>query len=578
MTGPGRGAPVWKNPLFTRAGIVLLIALLFFSGIGDVPFFDRDEGEYATVAREMIERSDYVVPHVNGRPYYEKPALFFWMMVVSFKLLGYNETAGRLPSALAGAALVLLLAWFGRRRAGDKGGQLAALFAGTSFLFVLLARVALLDTLLTLWTSATLVFFYEGYTAQKGEDGPFFLAAWVCLGLAFLTKGPVGVVIPLFSVFVLTLWNRDLWRTIGRSRPLLGLLLFAVTAGPWYGLILAREGRRFYEGFFIGQNVNRFSDALLGHGAPLWYYLPVLAVMLWPWSVFAVPQGWRALTARAGKGNKPDALAAVDRFLTVWLLSSLLVFSLTATKQPNYIMPAAPAVILLAARWWRDRLAEESAKGVGPVLAGCSAALGLILGAALLAVPLVIPPALERARAGIRYDSFEYAFPAQAPQLGPGTYLLGALLAVCAVSILLAAVFANKKTVLMFLILGAVIFSAGPLHVTAPPLLDYLQTPARDLARSVGRAMAPGDRLAAYGLYKPTLWYYTGRRIERIRFEKTGALRKYLSRDGRVFLISRLSLLPRLKAEGRFRFLEQRGGYIWGDNQGLAAREGGGAP
>ncbi|MEW5724214.1 MAG: glycosyltransferase family 39 protein, partial [Thermodesulfobacteriota bacterium] len=121
MTGFLSRDRAWAAIVLTAAGLIL------FAGLGRAPLFDRDEGEYATVARSMLERADWVVPHVNERPYYEKPALYFWLTALCFKLFGYNEAAARLPSALAGLALVLLMAWFGRRRCGPRFGRLAAI-------------------------------------------------------------------------------------------------------------------------------------------------------------------------------------------------------------------------------------------------------------------------------------------------------------------------------------------------------------------------------------------------------------------------------------------------------------------
>ncbi|MDY6850491.1 MAG: glycosyltransferase family 39 protein [Thermodesulfobacteriota bacterium] len=558
-----------------RTWVWILIALLaignLFAGLGRVPFIDRDEGEYATVAQEMIQRSDYIIPHVNGRPYYEKPALFFWLMAASFKTLGQSEEAGRLPSALSGLALALVLGWFGRRRGGELLGFLSALMTLTCFLIVLLARVALLDMLLTLWTTLTLVLFFEGYQAPKGRDRWYFLGAWTAMGLAFLTKGPVGAAVPLLAVFFLTVLNRNLVSTLRRAQIPLGLLIFLAVAGPWYLSAFIREGRNFWEGFFISQNVTRFTEVLLGHGAPLWFYLPILAFLVWPWSFFACPAMWRGLSGLGRERNRPNG-ASLDFFLAIWFISVFLLFSAAATKQPNYILPAVPPLILLAARWWHDFLASDRPKtGAVQAVMALTGLVGLGLAGVFFGFNYFLSIAVERARAGVNPDSFEYAFPALGPDMGQGPLIVGLLIAVTAMAAMISGLGRRPRAAMTMLALSGTVFIGGMWHVAAPKGLDYLQTPARELAFMVKEADPPEGRLAAFGLYKPSLWFYTGSHIERIRSKDIKRLAGFLSDRDRVFVLSRLSLLPILKARNNFHLLEVKGGYVLGDNQARPA-------
>jgi 4-amino-4-deoxy-L-arabinose transferase-like glycosyltransferase len=572
----------------TKWLLVFILALAqVLAGLGALPFIDRDEGEYATVAMEMIRRADWVIPHVNNRAYYEKPALFFWTMAASFKVFGYSEWAARLPSALAGLALTGLMGWFARRREGDDFGLLAAGFTATSFLVVGLSRVALLDVWLTLFTTATLLFFYEGYVAvDEKAVGRWFRASWVMMGLGFLTKGPVGAIVPLGSVFFLTLVNRDILQSIRRCRPFSGLFLFLLVAGPWYLLAFLREGRNFWEGFFIAQNVGRFTDVVLGHGAPLWFYLPVLLVMVWPWFPFALPASVLAFR-EVRKRRKAGEKGGLDLFLLAFLGFSFVVFSLAATKQPNYVLPVVPAGILLAARWWRAYLmtgsegrqsaaSEISSAKTEPMdpesvsdrfprwTFGLTALVGLVLGGALVAVPFILPQALARAKAEMNTNSYEYAYQDHAPDVVPGTPLLGLGLAAGGLAAFFLARKKTRNAALGALVSAAVLFSGGLFHVAAPPFMNYLQTPARDMAYEVRSAMGPDDRLATYGLYKPTLWFYTQRFIDRIKTDEPEKLAQYLAGPGPRYLMTRTILLDELKAQPGFRLLGVRGGYAWG--------------
>ena len=554
--------------------VLLIAAATIFTSLGRLPFIDRDEGEYATVAQEMIRRHDWVIPHVNGRAYYEKPALFFWLMAGSFQVFGENETAGRLPSAAAGLALAALTGWFARRRLGERAGLLAALMTGTSFLVIMLARTALLDMLLTLWTTLCLFLFYEGYRRPKDQGRWWFYGAWVSMSLAFLTKGPVGAVTPLGAVFFLTVFNRDLWTAIKKARFPEGIVLFLLVSGPWYALAFIREGERFWKGFFISQNVTRYTEVLLGHGAPLYFYLPVLAVMCWPWFFFSLPVLWRGLVRTRPSQRAAGGPENVYFFLGVWAVFVFLVFSLAATKQPNYILPAVPPLIILAAAWWDEQLGQEG-RGTGwKWLFGATTGIGLILALFLLAANSFIPIALERVRAGINYDSFEYAFAPTAPDLGAGAFMVGLVVAAAAVLALVFIIRERSGRSLAALAVGGLVLIWGVGHLSAPVVLDYLQTPAREIALEIRGQKGPTDWVGAYGLYKPTLWYYTGGRVTRVRTDRKDLLAKFLSNHRRVFMLSRLSLLPVLEAQPDFRLLGRRGGYVYGDNKGR--RPGGG--
>jgi 4-amino-4-deoxy-L-arabinose transferase-like glycosyltransferase len=321
--------------------------------------------------------------------------------------------------------------------------------------------------------------------------------------------------------------------------------------------------------FFVDQHLTRFTKVVLGHGAPAWFYLPILAAGLWPWFGFSLPVWWRGLFRSSRIERAGSAEASLDFFLGLWLAGSLLFFSATATKQPNYILPAVPAVIMLAARWWQDYLSGTSARPFEKwVTFGLTGSIGVVLSAFFLAVGRFLPLALEKARAGMRPDSAEYAFPAYPPDLGWGTALVGLVLAAAIFTALYFMRARRPGATFLALITGAVILIAGLTHLTAPAVFDYLQAPAREIAAQAAREAGPADRVATFGLYKPTLWFYTGLHLERIESRDREGLREFLDTEERRLVLSRLSLLERLKAQERFHLLDVKGGYVLGDNKG----------
>jgi hypothetical protein len=258
----------------------------------------------------------------------------------------------------------------------------------------------------------------------------------------------------------------------------------------------------------------------------------------------------------------------LDLFLGCWLISGLLFFSAAATKQPNYIMPIVPAVILLAARWWQRSFGPDGSGDKRPaVMLALTGLIGLFTAAALFATGHLLTTAVEQARPLINPDSFEYAFPSDRIDLGVGPPAAGFFMA----GAILVGLYAGWRRLnhlcLAALTAAAVIFIAGIWLCIIPQTMDYLQTPARRLAFFVRTNMAAGSRLAAFGLYKPTLWFYTGHYIERVRTQQQAELDRLLETHPHVFLLSRKSLLPVLSARPRFNLIRTEGGYILGDNQ-----------
>jgi hypothetical protein len=425
-----------------------------------------------------------------------------------------------------------------------------------------------MDALLTLFTSLSLMAFFEGCRSPAGQDRFWFLIAWAAMGLAFLTKGPIGAVVPLVAAFFYSLANRNFIATLKRVRPLHGLILFSALAAPWYVLVLIREGRDFWQGFFLSQNLGRFTDVVLGHGAPLWFYIPVLAVMAWPWFFFALPRLYIGLVGRGRKRRAVDPNAEFEFFLGVWLVSSLIVFSVAATKQPNYVLPAVPPLLFLSARWfdrWLD--GREARTKTAWSLTVSAVVIGLVLAVFFLAVGSILPSAVARARVGVNPDSFEYAFPPGPPDLTFCTPLWAGLMGILILAALYAFAQNRRRTFPAALTAASIVFILGFGLITGPSALAYLQTPAKEIATEVKDRLTPGDRLAAFGLYKPTLWFYAAHDVERITSPEKDKLRETLAAPDRVFILSRLSLLPELEMHPEFRLLRTEGGYILGVNK-----------
>ena len=369
-----------------RKGAALLLALvgaLLLLRQGQVPLVGPDEPRYARVAVEMSRSGDLVTPTLQGRPWLEKPILYYWMAAAAFRAFGETETAARLPSVLATLLLVGVTALVGARVYGRAAGLHAGFVLGTCLLAFAYGRAASMDMLLAALVTTSIGLFS---LAALGIAGRLALvAAFAFAALATLAKGPLGIVLPALVAIAYVGATRDkaMLRRLASPVP---WLVFLAVAGPWYALVLHAQGRAFVDTFFLDHNVQRFTSTIHRHPGPVVYYLPVLLAGLFPWSGLLAP----ALAFVRPK--KRD-----DLFVLAWLLPPLLFFSLAGSKLPGYILPCLPPLALLIGRA-ADRLVngERRATRVAGVI---TVVLAALLCAGLLALarggerawPLFVP-------------------------------------------------------------------------------------------------------------------------------------------------------------------------------------------
>jgi len=344
VTGP----PVTKAaPTSPRLHLLLLVAVcgwLFFLNLGAIPFLGKDEPKNAEATREMMVRGDWSTTTLREEPWFDKPILYYWVSLVFFHLLGPGEAAARIPSALSGTGTVLLTWWFARRCLDSKTALRAGIVLATSLEFFWFSRTAVVDLSLTFCVTLALVAFYR---ALEGPgSSPFWhRLAFASVGGATLAKGPVGIILPglVLSVYLLIGGNarRVSWGS--------GLFWFLLVAAPWYATVSWRHGRLFWEDFILNRNINRYLTTIHHHPGPLYYYLPVLILGLFPWGALfpftlgaIFREGWRdLLTRRRYLG-----------FLLLWVLAPFLFFSFAGSKLPSYLLPCFPALAILVAVGW----------------------------------------------------------------------------------------------------------------------------------------------------------------------------------------------------------------------------------
>jgi 4-amino-4-deoxy-L-arabinose transferase-like glycosyltransferase len=320
------------------AGLVILVWLGL---LGTRPLFNPDEGRYAEIPREMLAQGDWVIPHLNGLAYIEKPPLQYWGTALSYRVFGVSNFSARLYTALCALGTVLAVAYLAKRLWNIDAAWRTAAVLCAMLLFLILGQLLTLDMGLTFWMTCSLVGFIIGQIcATKGHR--WMLLAWVAAAFAVLSKGLVAAAIPACVLVLYSLAARDFapWR---RLQWRLGLPLFLVITIPWHWLA-ARRLDDFLQFFFVHEHFARYLTTVSDRVEPWWYFGAVFLAGTLPWTLSAVrvvATGWRA--------PRPPGEFNVKLFLWIWVVFIGLFFSLSDSKLIPYILPLLPALALLIA-------------------------------------------------------------------------------------------------------------------------------------------------------------------------------------------------------------------------------------
>jgi 4-amino-4-deoxy-L-arabinose transferase-like glycosyltransferase len=347
------------EPSRTRTDWLLLsgfCGFLFFFGLGYFGLVGADEPRYAQVAREMLARHDWITPTLGGKPWLEKPALYYWQAMLAYQVFGVSDWAARLPSAVDATLMVIAVYLFLRRfRFGFHldGALMTASVAGV----IGFARPASMDMALAAAFTMALLAWYAWYESGRKRHLALF---YVFLGLGMLAKGPIGPFLVAVTIVVFAAAKGD-FRLVRRTLSIPGLVLFCVVALPWYLMVQIRNPE-FFRVFILEHNLARFGTDLYHHKEPVWYYLPVMLLGLLPWTVFVLATLTEIIrTWWAERREMFQSEDALNVFLLIWLIVPVVFFSISQSKLPGYIVPALPAGTILVAEYVRRHVRENEA-------------------------------------------------------------------------------------------------------------------------------------------------------------------------------------------------------------------------
>ncbi len=484
----------------TRTDVLLLVAFcgfLFFYGLGAFGLLGADEPRYAQVAREMLDRSDWITPTLQGKPWLEKPVLYYWQAMLSFRVGRITDQAARLPAAFDAAVLIAAIYLFLRRfRPGSEldGALITASCAGV----IGFARAAATDMPLAAAFSIALLAWYAWYENRRHIH---LVAFYIALALGTLAKGPVAPALSAVIIFLFVAVKRD-WRAIPRTLWIPGIAVYLAVMLPWYIAVQLRNPE-FFRFFILEHNLARFSHDIYHHREPFWFYLPVFLLAMMPWTlalILAVAQRVRLVWAEEKQAfSSPEA--SWPLFLLIWMLVPVLFFSASQSKLPGYILPAVPAGALLVAEYLasRGRVQFFNAEGAEVSLRSrdgkkfslrFAAAHGVLCGVLIFA-------ALSAASIAMNHHLL----------WGSGTYVAAAIAAVFALGISVALLSRAGLRLLRPVTMFAVVVSVGAVIRMAAPVIDATQS-ARPIAQSIQAfshepvpiALYHVNRVLGYGL------------------------------------------------------------------------------
>ena len=481
---------------------LLLLAVgsaLVFPYLGAPSLWDFDEGVNAECAREMAETGTWIVPLFNWELRTSKPVFLYWAMRGSYSCFGVTEFAARLPSAIAFLGILLVTYEIGRRMFDAATGLLAGIIAASTLELLKLGHAGTPDAILILFLMLYCWGFWWGH--QSGGRG-WYLPCGIASGLAMLVKGPVGLVFPATIVGAYFLWHGEFRRMFDR-RMIGGIAVWILVAIPWYALVTAETRGEWTKAFFLKDNLRRSTEPMENHRGPVVYYLGMIAIFLAPWSSFLAV----ALAKSWVRGRVPGPEARAIRFLLIWVVVFLGVFSIFATKLPHYIAPLYPMLALLIAntlvRWARGEFAL-------PVWAKVNAVVGFALtGAVVSGAMLIAGGTVDTGAVRIFPGLGDWAWIGLFPLVGIGAFLRYAKRG-------------RRDRAIAALAVSAVLF-AGTLAAYPPLIVDRSKAVKVLVAESGARDLHREARVASYGYPHPSATFYVGRRVEYLQSPEEAA-------------------------------------------------------
>lgn len=523
-----------KTPVFAVTLLIVICWVAYGWNLGNVGLIDETEPLFAEASRQMVVTGNWITPFFNGETRFDKPALIYWCQAIAYKIFGVNEWAVRLPSAIAAFAVIGLvfytLQWyFTQKDALERVSRphrryltatIAAAMLALNPEMIVWGRTGVSDMMLTGCMASALLCFYLGYAGNVSLQGQnkaesrirsllpnkWYVAFYILIAGAILSKGPVGIVLPGIIILAFLLYVGKFWQVFWEIRPFTGMLIIFALSAPWYLLVTWQNGWDYLNSFFGYHNIERFTEVVNNHSAPWYFYFIVVLLGFAPYSVYLPAAIARLKFWRRSHWLSQERSQQLGLFACVWFLSIFGFFTIAVTKLPSYVLPLMPAAAILVALLWSDFFLEQDQKiTAASSFIKVSAWINVIFATVLSVALFHIFHLLDRN--SVAPDFRLLIQDAGLPELGGFIWLFGAI------SMALLIITRRWHSIIN---VNLAVFMAFLIIVLMPALFlmdQERQLPLRELSTEVVQIQEPNEELLMVGFTKPSVVFYTQRQI-----------------------------------------------------------------
>ncbi|MDZ8187050.1 MAG: glycosyltransferase family 39 protein [Nostoc sp. ChiSLP02] len=574
---------IGKNPtLSLTLSIIGLIAIgwiAFGWNLGNIGLIDETEPLFAEASRQMFITGDWITPFFNGDTRFDKPALIYWCQAIAYAIIGVNEWAVRLPSAIAAFGLICLafytVYWYLTKQ--DELEQvsrptrrylisfLTAALMALNGETIIWARTGVSDMLLTGCIASALLCFFLGYAKEgtgdwglgRWGDGEvwgerrerflptpptpptppaspmpnnWYLAFYVLIAGGILTKGPVGIVLPGLIVVAFLLYVGKLWQVLREMRPLVGILVIFGLSVPWYALVIWRNGWNYINAFFGYHNLERFTEVVNGHSAPWYFYFVIVLLGFAPYSVYLPVAIFRLKFWQRSRWLSQPRFQQLSLFAWFWFAGVFGFFTIAVTKLPSYVLPLMPAAAILVALLWSDLFSGTKKEDTQtPKHTDAESDLPASLRLHVFASSLfwtgwvnvvflsVLATALFNITQILGSDPAITNFHELIKQSGLPA-IGGAIWLLCAVLVAGLVLSRRWNYIISMNLLGFVAFLIFVLTPASFFIDRERQLPLRELSATIQQVRKPNEELVMLGFKKPSVVFYSQTHVNYFRF------------------------------------------------------------
>ncbi len=548
--------------------------IAFFWGLGSTGLVDETEPLFAEAARQITVTNDWITPYFNGETRFDKPILIYWLMAFFYKVFGVNEWAVRLPSAISAACLTIFtfytLRYFGfansqKTRSNQRQRWLNAWIGSAIVSFnvhtIVWARTGVSDMLLSGCLGISLLSFFWGYVAEEKRKSTnsilpnkWYLCFYIFCALAVLSKGPIGIILPVLIIAAFSLYLGQFWQIWREMKVLLGSLIFLLIALPWYILVIIRNGDNFINSFFGYHNLDRFTGVVNGHSASWYFYFLIILGLFAPWSLYlpvalARIKFWRPILWK----NQPRQ-NRLGLFAFFWFIAIFIFFTIATTKLPSYVLPLVPAATILVTLSfdcnYLDRLNRRNINVI----------LNIILAIAIIITLILLPQVIGTDSA--EPDLVKLIASSQLPTFaiiiwGISALVLGWLL------------WQRKqwKWLVITNIISFGLFIIFFLHPLTVSLDRLRQQPLREITQTIVEVQQPSDKIWMLGFKKPSVVFYSHQQVTFVKNDDflpqyRQQLEGYTANSSLLLLTQNIHLKQLKLRSQDYRVIDTKGTYL----------------